>query len=124
MTNIPETREGKMSVWDARAQKFLQSTTRAKDRSLLYELKDRHRIIAKRIEALERRLKEAGWKARYSHPAGKSPYADETVKQLAALPPRERANSILARAAEEGIDRRSVYRKLQKCAAWSLRARR
>jgi hypothetical protein len=109
--------------WKSKSQQVREKNVRARKLVALYALQERMRILTGRIEALEDELDVLGWKPR-SHPANyKTPYREELVNELCALPHGERAQRIRDLAAQEGIDRRSVYRKLQKCVRWSLRGR-
>jgi transcriptional regulator of acetoin/glycerol metabolism len=110
--------------WKSKAQQVLEKNVRARKLATLYVLQDRMRILTGRIEALEDELDLLGWKPRVaSQGRYKTPYREELVNELCALSHKERAERIRDLAAQEGIDRRSVYRKLQKCARWSLRRR-
>ncbi|HEY6343609.1 MAG TPA: hypothetical protein VIY49_19095 [Bryobacteraceae bacterium] len=109
--------------WKSKAQQVLEKNVRAKKLAALYGLQERLRILTGRIELLEDELDLLGWRPR-AHPSNyKTPYREELVNELCALPHRERAQRIRDLAEQEGIDRRSVYRKLQKSVRWSLRRR-
>jgi hypothetical protein len=112
-----------MQVWNSRAQQLLEKNTRNKGTTLLSALERRRAILTKRIESLKQDLESAGWKRRASRAPSerKAPYPDEVVNRLLTLAPNDRVQAILDLAAQEGIGRRSVYRKLQKCALWSNR---
>jgi hypothetical protein len=110
-----------MQVWNSRTQQFLEKNTRNKEIRALHELERRRAILTKRIESLEQALKSVGWKRRSGRRKAKAPYPDEVVHRLRMLAPNDRVQAIRDLAAQEGIDRRSVYRKLQKCVLWSER---
>jgi hypothetical protein len=112
-----------MQVWNSRAQKLLEENTRIKKINALSELERRRAILTKRIESLEQDLESVGWKRRGGRGPckAKAPYPDEVVNRLRMLAPNDRVQAIRDLAAQEGIDRRSVYRKLQNCALWSTR---
>jgi hypothetical protein len=109
--------------WKSKTQQVLEKNVRAKKLEALYGLKERMRILTGRIEVLEDELDLLGWRPRVYRRRYKTPYREEFVNELCALPHKERAQRIRDLAAQEGIDRRSVYRKLQKCVRWSLRRR-
>jgi hypothetical protein len=109
--------------WKSKTQLLLEKNVRDKKLAALYLLQDRMRVLTGRIEILEDELDVLGWKPRTFRGAYKTPYREELINELCALPEKERAQRIRDLAAQEGIDRRSVYRKLQKCGRWSLRRR-
>jgi hypothetical protein len=110
----------RMEVWKLRAEELLEKNKRNKGIMLLNDLEGRRAILTKRIESLERALESVGWKRR-GRSQGKAPYPDEVVNRLRTLAPNDRAQAIRDLAAQEGIDRKSVYRKLQRCVLWSTR---
>jgi hypothetical protein len=110
-----------MEVWNSRVQQFLEKNTSTKKITALRDLEKRRAILTERIESLEQDLESAGWKRRGGRGPGKAPYPDEVVNRLRMLPPNDRAQAIRDMAAQEGIDRRSVYRKLQLCVLWCNR---
>jgi hypothetical protein len=81
------------------------------------------RILTGRIEAIEDELDLLGWRPRVHQGTYKTPYREELINELCTLSNKERAQRIRDLAAQEGIHRRSVYRKLQKCVRWALRGR-
>ena len=109
--------------WKSKTQQLLEKNVRNKKLASLYVLQDRLRVLTGRIEILEDELDLLGWRPRTFHGAYKTPYREELINELCALPEKERAQRIRDLAAKEGIDRRSVYRKLQKSVRWSLRRR-
>jgi hypothetical protein len=109
--------------WKSKAQQVLEKNVRTRKLAALYGLQERMRILTGRIEVLEDELDLLGWRPRAHQGTYKTPYREELVNELCALPNKERAQRIRDLAAQEGIDRRSVYRKLQKCVRWSLRRR-
>lgn len=112
-----------MQVWKSRAQKHLEQNTRRKKVNALSELERRRAVLTKRIERLEQDLESAGWKRREGRGPynGNAPYPDELVNRLRTLAPNDRAQAIRDLAAQEGINHKSVYRKLQNCVLWSHR---
>lgn len=112
-----------MEVWKSRAQQLLEKNTRIKEIRALSDLERRRAILTERIESLEQALESVGWKRRGGRGPckAKAPYSDEVVNRLRTLAPNNRGQAIRDLAAQEGIDRRSVYRKLQKCLLWSTR---
>jgi uncharacterized protein YPO0396 len=113
----------RMEVWRVRAERFLEKNTRNRGTTLLSDLKKRRAILTERIESLEQALESAGWKRRGGRGLceAKAPYPDEVVNRLRMLAPNDRVQAIRDLAAQEGIHRKSVYRKLQKCVLWSNR---
>jgi hypothetical protein len=109
--------------WKPKTQQVLEKNVRAKKLAALYVLHERMRILTGRIEILEDELDLLGWRRRAPPSTYKTPYREELVIELCALPLKERAQKIRDLAEQEGIDRKSVYRKLQKCVRWSLRGR-
>jgi hypothetical protein len=112
-----------MQVWNSRAQRLLEKNTRIKKASALRDLERRRAILTGRIESLEQDLESVGWKRRVGRGPrkAKAPYPDDVVNRLRMLAQNDRAQAIRDLAAQEGIDPRSVYRKLQSCALWSNR---
>jgi hypothetical protein len=108
-----------MEVWKLRAQQLLEKNTRRKKIDALSDLRSRRALLTEKIESLEQDLESAGWKGRGGRGPHKAPYPDEVVNRLRALAPNDRAQAIREMAAQEGIDRKSVYRKLQRCLLWS-----
>jgi len=115
--------KGRMEVWKLKAEELLEKNTRNKGIIVLNDLEKRRAILTERIESLEKTLESVGWKRRSGRDASKAktPYPDEVVNRLRALAPNDRGQAIRELAAQEGIDRRSVYRKLQRCLLWSSR---
>jgi hypothetical protein len=111
----------RMEVWKLRAEQLLEKNKRNKGITLLNDLERRRAILTERIESLEQALESVGWKRRGGRGPSKAPYPDEVVNRLRMLAPNDRVQAIRDLAAQEGIDRRSVYRKLQKCVLWSTR---
>jgi hypothetical protein len=112
-----------MQVWNSKAQQLLEKNTRRKKVDALSDLRSRRALLTEKIESLEQDLESAGWKGRGSrgpHKA-KASYPDEVVIRLRTLAPDDRAQAIREMAAQEGIHRKSVYRKLQRCLLWSTR---
>jgi hypothetical protein len=113
---------GRMEVWKSRVEQHLEKSTRSKNIRALNELERRRAILTERIESLEQALESVGWKRGGGRGRkGKAPYPDEVVNRLRTLAQNDRAQAIRDMAAQEGIDRRSVYRKLQLCVLWSNR---
>jgi uncharacterized protein YPO0396 len=114
---------GGLRVWNARAQRFLEKNTSTKKITALRDLERRRAILTERIESLKQDLKSAGWKRRGGRGPceAKAPYPDEVVNRLRTLAQNERAQAIRELAAQEGIDKKSVYRKLQRCLLWANR---
>jgi hypothetical protein len=114
---------GGMRVWNLKAQRLLEKNTNKKKLTALNNLKERRAILTERIKSLEKDLESAGWKRRAGRGPceAKAPYPDEVVNRLRTLAPNDRVQAIRDLAVQEGIDRRSVYRKLQKCPLWSNR---
>jgi uncharacterized protein YPO0396 len=111
----------RMEVWKLRAEQLLDKNTRNKEIMLLSDLERRRAILTERIESLERALKSVGWKRRRGRGPCKAPYPDDVVNRLRMLAPDDRVQAIRDLAAQEGIHRKSVYRRLQKCVLWSNR---
>jgi hypothetical protein len=112
------------SEWKSKAQRVLEKNVRTKKMVALQGLHARVRILTGRIEALEDELDLLGWKPRvYRCPTYKPPYPDRVIEELCALPEKARAQRVQEMADQEGIDRKSVYRKLQKSLRWTLRRR-
>jgi hypothetical protein len=111
----------RMEVWKSRAEQLLEKNTRIKEINVLNDLKRRRAILSERIERLEQVLESAGWKRRGGRGPHKAPYPDEVVNRLRTLAPNDRVQAIRDMAAQEGIDRKSVYRKLQNCVLWANR---
>jgi hypothetical protein len=110
--------------WKSKTQQVREKNVREKKLVALHGLQARMRILTGRIEALEDELDLLGWKPRVYHcPNYKPPYPDRVVEELCALPEKGRAQRVQEMAAEEGITRKSVYRKLQKSLRWTLRRR-
>jgi hypothetical protein len=109
--------------WKSKAQQVLEKNERDRKRVALYGLQERMRILTGRIEILEDELGLLGWRRRRQPSNYKNPYREALVNELCALPLKERAQRIRDLAEKEGIDRKSIYRKLQKSVRWSLRAR-
>jgi hypothetical protein len=98
---------------------------RIRERKLraLAGLRERLRVLTERIEAIEDALGLVGWYPSHRKDGVKHPYPEHLIRELCALAPAERAQRIRRIAEERGIDRKSVYRNLAKCPAWSLRDR-
>jgi hypothetical protein len=109
--------------WKSKSQQLLEKNVRAKKLAALHGLQERIRILTGRIETLEDELDLLGWKPRTFRGAYKTPYREELIDELCSLPDKERAQRIRDLAVQEGIDRKSVYRKLQKSLRWTLRGR-
>jgi hypothetical protein len=111
-----------MQVWNSRARQLLKKNTSTKKVTALRDLERRRAILTERIESLKQDLESGGWKRRVRRPGeAKAPYPDEVVNRLRTLAQNDRAQAIRELAAQEGIDRRSVYRKLQRCLLWANR---
>jgi hypothetical protein len=109
--------------WKSKSQRVREKNVRDRKLAALYGLQERMRILTGRIEVLEDELDLLGWRPRGHSSNYKYPYREELVKELCALPEKERAQRIRDLAAQEGVDRKSVYRKLQKSVRWTLRRR-
>jgi hypothetical protein len=109
--------------WKSKTQQVLEKNVRARKMVALQDLHARVRILTGRIEALEDELDLLGWKPRAYRTTHKPPYPDRVIEELCALSEKGRAQRVQEMADQEGINRKSVYRKLQKSLRWTLRRR-